>query len=176
MQTLDCDFLAISGHKMCVPSGIGALWGRAELLQKMEPCLLGGHMINSVRVDKTTWGELPHKFEAGTSPMAEAVGFAAAIDYLQAIGFDAIEEHEHELTAYALDRLAERVYDELHLMARRYMKNERDANTLQGTALVHEVYLRLVDVNHLGWRGRAQLSQRAREPLSARRRRRIARR
>jgi len=107
VQALDCDFLAISGHKMCGPSGIGALWGRAELLQKMEPFLLGGHMINSVRYEKTTWGDLPHKFEAGTSPIAEAVGLGAAVDYLEAAGLDAIEAHEHELAAYALNRLAE---------------------------------------------------------------------
>jgi cysteine desulfurase/selenocysteine lyase len=107
VQALDCDFLAISGHKMCGPSGIGALWGRAELLQKMEPFLLGGHMINSVRYEKTTWGDLPHKFEAGTSPIAEAVGLGAAVDYIEAAGLDAIEAHEHELAAYALGRLAE---------------------------------------------------------------------
>jgi cysteine desulfurase/selenocysteine lyase len=107
VRALGCDFLAISGHKMCGPSGIGALWGRAELLETMEPFLTGGHMIRSVKADETTWGELPHKFEAGTAPMAEAVGFGAAIDYLEAIGFDAIEQHEHELAAYALDKLAE---------------------------------------------------------------------
>ena len=107
VQALGCDFLAVSAHKMCGPSGVGALWGRAELLEKMEPFLLGGHMIRKVQFEGTTWGELPHKFEAGTSPMAEAVGLAAAIDYLHAIGFDAIEAHEHELAAYALDRLAE---------------------------------------------------------------------
>jgi cysteine desulfurase/selenocysteine lyase len=107
VQALDCDFLAISGHKMCGPSGIGALWGRAELLRRMEPFLLGGHMINSVRYEKTTWGELPHKFEAGTSPIAEAVGLGAAIDYLQAAGLEAIEAHEHDLAAYALGRLGE---------------------------------------------------------------------
>ncbi|MGH2901877.1 MAG: cysteine desulfurase, partial [Solirubrobacteraceae bacterium] len=107
VQALDCDFLAISGHKMCGPSGIGALWGRGALLQAMEPFMLGGHMINSVRYEKTTWGDLPHKFEAGTSPIAEAVGLGAAVDYLEAAGLDAILEHEHALAAYALDRLAE---------------------------------------------------------------------
>jgi cysteine desulfurase/selenocysteine lyase len=107
VQALDCDFLALSGHKMCGPSGIGALWGRTELLRSMEPFLLGGHMINSVRYERTTWGELPHKFEAGTSPIAEAVGLGAAIDYLQAAGLKAIEAHEHELAAYALGRLGE---------------------------------------------------------------------
>ena len=107
VQAIGADFVAISGHKMCAPSGIGALWGRGELLQSMEPFLLGGHMINAVRVDKTTWGELPHKFEAGTSPIAEVVGLGAAVDYLEAIGLEAIEAHEHELAAYALGRLAE---------------------------------------------------------------------
>jgi cysteine desulfurase/selenocysteine lyase len=107
VQALGCDFLAVSAHKMCGPSGVGVLWGKAELLEAMEPFLTGGHMIRAVGVDETTWGELPHKFEAGTAPMAEAVGFGAAIDYLTAIGFDAIEQYEHELAAYALDRLAE---------------------------------------------------------------------
>jgi len=107
VQALGADFVAISGHKMCGPSGIGVLWGRGDLLQAMEPFLLGGHMINSVRVDKTTWGELPHKFEAGTSPIAEAFGLGVAIDYLEDIGLEAIEAHEHELAAYALGLLAD---------------------------------------------------------------------
>ena len=107
VQALDCDFLAISGHKMCGPSGIGVLWGRGELLQAMEPFLLGGHMIKSVREDKTTWGDLPHKFEAGTSPITEAYGLGAAIDYLESVGLDAIEAHEHELVAYALGRMSD---------------------------------------------------------------------
>ena len=107
VQALGCDFLAISAHKMCGPSGVGALWGRAEILEAMEPFLTGGHMIRAVGADETTWGELPHKFEAGTAPMAEAVGFGAAIDYLTDLGFDAIEAYEHELAAYALGRLAE---------------------------------------------------------------------
>jgi cysteine desulfurase/selenocysteine lyase len=107
VQELGCDFLAISGHKLCGPSGAGALWGRAELLERMEPFLLGGHMIRSVGDEVTTWGALPHKFEAGTAPMAEAVGLGAAIDYLQEIGLDAIEQHEHRLVAYALEQLGE---------------------------------------------------------------------
>ncbi len=107
VQALDVDFLAISGHKMCGPSGVGALWGRSALLQAMDPFLTGGHMISSVRLDRTTWGELPHKFEAGTAPMAEAVGLGAAIDYLNAVGLDAIEAYEHELAAYALGQLGE---------------------------------------------------------------------
>jgi cysteine desulfurase/selenocysteine lyase len=107
VQELGVDFVAISAHKLCGPSGIGALWGKAELLEKMEPFLIGGHMIASVTAERTSWGPLPAKFEAGTSPMAEAVGFAAAIDYISAVGLEAIERHEHDLAAYALERLAE---------------------------------------------------------------------
>jgi cysteine desulfurase / selenocysteine lyase len=107
VQALGCDFLAFSSHKMCGPTSVGALWGRAELLEAMEPFNLGGHMIRSVRFEETTWGELPYKFEAGTQPIAEAVGFGAAADYLDDVGLEAIEEHEHELTTYALERLAD---------------------------------------------------------------------
>jgi cysteine desulfurase/selenocysteine lyase len=107
VQGLGCDFLAFSAHKLCGPSGAGVLWGRSELLERMEPFLLGGHMIRRVRFDETTWGELPHKFEAGTAPLAEAVGLGAAIDYVTEIGFDAIHEHERELVEHALERLAE---------------------------------------------------------------------
>jgi cysteine desulfurase/selenocysteine lyase len=114
VQALGVDFLAISGHKMCGPSGAGALWGRAELLEAMSPFNVGGHMIRTVAVEGTTWGQLPHKFEAGTAPIAEAVGFGAAIDYLSEIGLDAIAQHEHELTAFALERLAELPWVELY--------------------------------------------------------------
>jgi cysteine desulfurase/selenocysteine lyase len=107
VQELDCDFLAFSSHKLCGPTGVGALWGRAELLEPMAPFNLGGHMIRAVRAEDTTWGELPYKFEAGTQPIAEAVGFAAAMDYVSAVGLDAIAEYESELAAYALERLAE---------------------------------------------------------------------
>jgi len=107
VQALDCDFLAFSSHKLCGPSGVGALWGRAELLEQMSPFNLGGHMIRQVKIEETTWGQLPYKFEAGTQPIAEAVGFGAALDYISAVGLEAIEQHEHELAAYALERLAE---------------------------------------------------------------------
>jgi cysteine desulfurase/selenocysteine lyase len=107
VQALGCDFLAVSAHKMLGPTGVGALWGRSELLEEMSPFNLGGHMIRTVDVERTTWGQLPHKFEAGTGPIAEAVGFGAAIDYLNAVGLEAIERHEHELTEYALARLGE---------------------------------------------------------------------
>jgi len=107
VQSLGIDFLAFSSHKMCGPTSVGALWGRAELLEAMSPFILGGHMINSVKLEETTWGELPAKFEAGTQPIAEAVGFGAAVDYINEAGLEAIEEHEHELAAYALERLGE---------------------------------------------------------------------
>ena len=107
VQALGCDFLAFSAHKMCGPTGVGALWGRRELLEAMEPFNLGGHMIRKVRFEETTWGDLPHKFEAGTSPIAEAVGLGAAIEYLNEIGIEAIEAYEQELAGVALERLAE---------------------------------------------------------------------
>lgn len=107
VQALGCDFLALSAHKLCGPTSVGALYGRAELLERMSPFNLGGHMIRQVRQERTTWGELPAKFEAGTAPIVEAVGFGVAIDYIAAIGLEAIEEHEHELLLYALERLPE---------------------------------------------------------------------
>jgi cysteine desulfurase/selenocysteine lyase len=107
VQALGCDFLAFSSHKLCGPTSVGALWGRRDLLDAMEPFNLGGHMIRRVTFAETTWGELPHKFEAGTAPIAEAVGFGAAADYVGGVGLEAIEEHEHELAAYALGRLGE---------------------------------------------------------------------
>jgi len=107
VQTLGTDFLAVSGHKMCGPSGIGFLWGRSELLLSMEPFLMGGHMIRKVTAEETTWADLPAKFEAGTAPVAEAVGLGAAVDYLEAVGLEAVEQHEHALAAYALEQLGE---------------------------------------------------------------------
>jgi cysteine desulfurase/selenocysteine lyase len=114
VQALGCDFLALSSHKMCGPSGSGALWGRRELLEEMSPFNLGGEMIRSVSLEKTTWNELPYKFEAGTPAIAEAVGLGAAIDYVSEIGLDAIEEHEHALLEYALGRLGELPWVEVY--------------------------------------------------------------
>jgi len=107
VEKLGCDFLAFSSHKLCGPTGVGVLWGRAELLERMPPFNFGGEMIRKVTVEKTTWNDLPYKFEAGTPPIGEAVAMGAAIDYLTEIGIDAIEEHEHALAAYALERLAD---------------------------------------------------------------------
>jgi len=105
VQALGADFYAFTGHKMCAPTGIGVLWGRPEHLEAMSPFELGGHMIRRVTIERTTWNELPHKFEAGTAPIAEAVGLGAAIDYLDAIGLEAVEAYERELLDYALPRL-----------------------------------------------------------------------
>ena len=107
VQELGCDFLAVSAHKMCGPSGSGALWGRRELLEEMSPFNLGGEMIRSVSMERTTWNELPYKFEAGTPAIAEAVGFGAAVDYLTEVGLEAVEQHERALVEYTLGSLSE---------------------------------------------------------------------
>ncbi|MBO0714438.1 MAG: SufS family cysteine desulfurase [Acidimicrobiales bacterium] len=105
---LGCDFLGFTGHKMLGPTGIGCLWARRELLEAMPPFLGGGEMISDVRLDGFSTNEVPWKFEAGTPPIAEAIGLGAAVDYLKGLGTDAIRAHERELTAYALDALASR--------------------------------------------------------------------
>ncbi len=107
VQSLDADFYAFSAHKMCGPTGIGALYGKAALLEAMPPFLGGGDMIKEVKLRSFRANTLPHKFEAGTPAIAEAVGFGAAVDYLTKIGMDAIAAHEHEITEYALERLEE---------------------------------------------------------------------
>ncbi|MEU1727394.1 cysteine desulfurase [Nonomuraea sp. NPDC005692] len=107
MAALGADFVAFTGHKMVGPSGIGVLWGRTELLEAMPPFLGGGEMIEAVWMDRSTYAPIPHKFEAGTPPIVEAIGLGAAVDYLTAVGMDAIEAHERSLTAYALDALRE---------------------------------------------------------------------
>ncbi len=100
------DFIAFTGHKMLGPTGIGVLWGRYELLEALPPFLGGGSMIETVTMERTSYAAPPARFEAGTPPIAEAVGLGAAIDYLSALGMPAIAAHERELTAYALDALA----------------------------------------------------------------------
>jgi cysteine desulfurase/selenocysteine lyase len=110
---LGCDFLAFSAHKMLGPTGIGVLWGRAELLEAMPPHLGGGGMIRDVRRDGFVPNVLPWKFEAGTPPIAEAVGLAAAVRYLEDLGMDRVRAHEASLVAYAQCALAERFGDDL---------------------------------------------------------------
>jgi len=107
VQAIGADFVAFGAHKMLGPTGVGALWGRMERLEEMEPAEGGGEMIRDVQLYESTWAEVPHKFEAGTPPIAQAVGFGAAIDYLEAIGMDAVRAHEMDVTRYALDRLSE---------------------------------------------------------------------
>jgi cysteine desulfurase / selenocysteine lyase len=106
VQDLDCDFLAFSGHKMCGPTGIGVLYGKKQLLENMEPVLFGGEMIDFVDLYDSTWKELPWKFEAGTPIIAGAIGLGAAIDFLQEVGLENIEAHEHKLAAYAMEKMS----------------------------------------------------------------------
>ena len=105
VQALDCDFYALSGHKMLGPTGVGALWARAEVLEGMPPFLGGGEMIRRVTLDDSTYAGIPTRFEAGTPPVAEAVGLAAAVAYLEAVGMEAVAEHDRALVRYALERL-----------------------------------------------------------------------
>ena len=107
MKRLGADFYAFTGHKMYGPTGIGVLYGRRELLEAMPPFIGGGHMISRVDWHESRWNELPWKFEAGTSAIVEAIGLGAAVDWLATLGLDAVHDHEAELTAYALERLAE---------------------------------------------------------------------
>lgn len=101
VDALGCDFLAFSGHKMCGPTGIGGLWARRELLERMPPVQGGGDMIDTVELDRSTFAELPHRFEAGTPPISGAIGLAAAVDYLRAVGQERIVAHEKALLTYA---------------------------------------------------------------------------
>ena len=107
VAALGADLVAFTGHKMVGPTGIGVLWGRTEVLDALPPFLGGGSMIETVTMGGSTWAPLPAKFEAGTPPIVEAIGLAAAVDYLSAIGMDRIASHEHVLTAYALERMRE---------------------------------------------------------------------
>jgi cysteine desulfurase/selenocysteine lyase len=105
VQAAGVDFLAFTGHKVTGPTGIGVLWGRREVLEQLPPFLGGGEMIATVRMERSTYADIPHKFEAGTPPIVEAVGLGAAIDYLAAIGMDNVRAHEEAITRYALDAL-----------------------------------------------------------------------
>lgn len=116
VQALGCDFYAWTGHKLYGPTGIGVLWARRELLDRMPPFLGGGEMISSVSYEKSTWAEVPHKFEAGTPPILEGIGLKAAIDYVQAIGYDAIAAHEASLVDHALARLS--AIEGIHILGR----------------------------------------------------------
>ena len=113
VEELGADFLAFSSHKMLGPTGIGALWARRELLEEMPPFLTGGEMIRDVRLDGFTTNDVPWKFEAGTPPIAEAVGLSAAVDYLNALGMPAVRAHEQALTSYAMSALKERYGDDV---------------------------------------------------------------
>jgi cysteine desulfurase/selenocysteine lyase len=106
VTALGVDFLAFTGHKMCGPTGIGVLWGRGELLAAMPPFLGGGEMIETVTMERTTYAAPPHRFEAGTPMIAQAVGLGAAVDYLTELGMNAVAAHERDLTSYALEHLA----------------------------------------------------------------------
>jgi cysteine desulfurase/selenocysteine lyase len=106
VQALDCDFYVFTGHKLYGPTGIGVLWARRELLERMPPFMGGGEMISSVTYERTTWAGVPHKFEAGTPAILEGIGLRAAIDWVQAIGYEAIAAHEAALTDHALARLS----------------------------------------------------------------------
>ncbi len=106
LSTMGCDFFAFSGHKMLGPTGVGVLWAKKELLEQMAPFHGGGDMIREVHKYETTWNDLPYKFEAGTPNIADVIGFAAAIDYLNNLGMDYVRAHEVEITKYALDKLS----------------------------------------------------------------------
>ncbi|WP_047150473.1 cysteine desulfurase [Aneurinibacillus tyrosinisolvens] len=106
VQDLDCDFFAFSGHKMAGPTGIGALYGKRHLLEKMEPVEFGGEMIDFVDLYDSTWKELPWKFEAGTPIIGGAIGLGAAIDFVESIGMDAIRDHEQKLVSYAMEQMS----------------------------------------------------------------------
>ncbi len=107
VQGLGADFVAVSGHKMLGPTGIGFLWGRMERLEEMEPFEGGGEMIADVQLESATWAQIPHRFEAGTPAIIESVGLTAAIEYLEMLGMDAVAAHDAELTSYTLDRMAD---------------------------------------------------------------------
>jgi cysteine desulfurase/selenocysteine lyase len=140
VKSWDADFVGFTGHKMLGPSGIGGLWARAELLDAMPPFLGGGEMIRDVTTEGFTTNDVPWKFEAGTPPIAEAAGLAAAIDYLEAIGLDAVREHERKLTAYALEALEARFDDRITIYGPRDIDRRGSAvSFLFGDIHAHDI-------------------------------------
>lgn len=107
VKEFDCDFYVFSGHKMLGPTGVGILWGKTKLLEKMDPFMGGGEMIEDVSFEESTWNNIPYKFEAGTPNIAQAIGLGAAIDYLNSIGMENIQNHEKELTKYAMEQVSQ---------------------------------------------------------------------
>jgi cysteine desulfurase/selenocysteine lyase len=107
IKELDCDFYAFSGHKMLGPTGVGVLVARKNILERMDPFMGGGEMIDTVKMDKSTWNEVPWKFEAGTPNIAQVIGLGASIDYIENVGIDMIHQHEQELLHYGLEILSQ---------------------------------------------------------------------
>jgi cysteine desulfurase/selenocysteine lyase len=136
LQAIDADFYVFTGHKLYGPTGIGVLWARRELLDEMPPFLGGGDMISSVTFEKSTWARVPHKFEAGTPAILEAIGLGAAISYVTAIGYDAIAAHEQSLTDHALARLS--AIDGLHIVGRAQDRGGVISFTMDG-AHAHDI-------------------------------------
>jgi len=136
VQALDADFYAFTGHKLYGPTGIGVLWARRELLEAMPPFLGGGDMISSVTYERSTWAQVPHKFEAGTPAILEGIGLGAAVRFVQDIGYEAIAAHEASLTDHALARLGE--IDGVHVIGRAQDRGGVVSFTLDG-AHAHDV-------------------------------------
>ncbi len=136
VQALDADFFVFTGHKLYGPTGIGVLWGRMALLEAMPPFMGGGDMIGSVSFERSTWAHVPHKFEAGTPPIVEAIGLKRAIEWVEAIGYDAIADHEAALTDHALSRLAN--VEGLHVIGQAQDRGGVISFTLDG-AHAHDV-------------------------------------
>ncbi len=115
VHDLDCDFFVFSGHKMFGPTGIGILWGKEELLNNMRPCMYGGEMVADVRIQETTWADIPQRFEAGTPPIAEMIGLGEACQFMIKIGYDALAHHDAQMSTYLLERLSD-VSDDIAIL------------------------------------------------------------
>jgi cysteine desulfurase/selenocysteine lyase len=160
VQSLGADFYVFTGHKLYGPTGVGVLWARHEILEAMPPFLGGGDMISSVSFEKSTWAEVPHKFEAGTPAILEVIGLGAAIDYVNAIGFEAIAAHEASLTDHALSRFA--TIEGLNVVGRAQDRGGVISFTMEG-AHAHDIAT-LLDRNGIAVRA----GQHCAEPLMRR--------